>query len=123
MNHIASNHNKNWVQLNPNFEHYCEPTFFLSDVQAVEPINVMERPNEYHYFCEAGVRGQSGFTMGSLNPIRFMGSRAYIRRMNMTLPQIHGAGIETDSTYLAAASFLLNFLFCRSNRLDSPAVP
>jgi hypothetical protein len=79
MKFTASNHSKKWVQMTPKSETRLNLLFSRHQVQGGEPAPFTQTANEINGFTGFRFKVQNGFKMGSMNPIRFIGSRPYIR--------------------------------------------
>lgn len=75
----ASNHRKKRVQMTPKSEPRLNLLFSRHQVQGCEPAPLTQTTNETNAFTAFRFKVQNGFKMGSLNPIRFIGSRPYMR--------------------------------------------
>jgi len=62
-------------------------------VHSSEPTQSAQNANKDEAFGDLGFKVQNGFKMGSLNPIRFTGSRAYMYARNLNLRDFERVGM------------------------------
>jgi hypothetical protein len=81
----ATNQRLKWVQMTPKNRTAFEPMVLRRQVQNDEPAPLTQTANEINGFTAFRFKVQTGFKLGSLNPIRFIGSRAYMKARNVNL--------------------------------------
>jgi len=85
MKFTTSNRDDFRVQMTLNFGCVVNPRFLCCHAHPDEPAQNTQNSNEYEGRSNIGFKVQTGSKIGSLNPTRFTGSRAYMYARNLNL--------------------------------------